>query len=186
LALACEVPAPYWASKKKPGEAGELHRAGVWKVLVMAGQHSCRVPLSLEQPAAAPRPRSYAVDKKRPLRGGTVRHCIKRAPTEADAGTINQPQSLMTRAFDLGENRMGRYLHLLLGLLFLAFGALNALAAENPEKAAVGLGEVCDKKVGPLCKSGLDCNSAEPGKAGVCANATVPEQVVPTTPQRAQ
>ena len=79
---------------------------------------------------------------------------------------------------------MGRCL--LSGLLLLAFGALNALAAENPEKAAVGLGEVCDKKIGPLCKSGLDCNSAEPGKAGVCANATVPEQVVPTTPQRAQ
>src|SRR6476469_8478419 len=75
---------------------------------------------------------------------------------------------------------MGRYL--LSGLLLLAFGALNALAAENPEKAAVGLGEVCDKKIGPLCKSGLDCNSAEPGKAGVCANATVPEQVVPTPP----
>ena len=73
---------------------------------------------------------------------------------------------------------MGRYL--LSGLLFLAFGALNALAA------GVGLGEVCDKKIGPLCKSGLDCNSAGPGKAGVCANATVPEQVVPTTPQRAQ
>ena len=72
----------------------------------------------------------------------SVRHCIKRVPTGADAGTINQPQSLMTRAFDLGENRTGRYLHLLLGLLFLAFGALNALAAENPEKAAVGLGEV--------------------------------------------
>ena len=69
---------------------------------------------------------------------------------------------------------MGRYL--LSGLLLLAFGALNALAAENPEKAAVGLGEVCDKKIGPLCKSGLDCNSAEPGKAGVCANATVPER----------
>jgi hypothetical protein len=34
-----------------------------------------------------------------------------------------------------------------------------------------------------MCKSGLECNSAEPGKAGVCANATVPEQVVPTTPQ---
>lgn len=80
---------------------------------------------------------------------------------------------------------MGRYL--LSGLLLLAFGASNALAAENPEeKAAVGLGEVCDKKIGPLCKSGLDCNSAEPGKAGVCANATVPEQVVPTPPQRAQ
>ena len=81
---------------------------------------------------------------------------------------------------------MRRYLHLLSALLFLAFGALNALAAENPERAAVGLGEVCDKKIGPLCKSGLDCNSAEPGKAGVCANATVPEEVAPTTPQRAQ
>ena len=71
-------------------------------------------------------------------------------------------------------------------LLFLAFGALNAFAAENPEKTAVGLGEVCDKRIGPLCKSGLECNSAEPGKAGICANATVPEQVVPTTPQHAQ
>ena len=99
---------------------------------------------------------------------------------------MNQPQSLSPGVFHVGENRMGRYLHLLSGLLFLAFGALNALAAENPENAAVGLGEVCDKKVGPLCKSGLDCNSAEPGKAGVCANATVPEQVVPTPPQRAQ
>ena len=79
---------------------------------------------------------------------------------------------------------MGRYL--LWGPLVLVFGALNALAAENPQKAAVGLGEVCDKKVGPWCKSGLDCNSAEPGKAGVCANATVPEQVVPTTPKQAQ
>ena len=79
---------------------------------------------------------------------------------------------------------MGRYL--LSGLLLLAFSALNAFAAENPEKTAVGLGEVCDKKIGPLCKSGLECYSAEPGKAGVCANATVPEQVVPTTPQRAQ
>ena len=79
---------------------------------------------------------------------------------------------------------MGRYL--LSGLLLLAFGALDAFAAENPEKPAVGLGEVCDKRNGPLCKSGLDCNSSEPGKAGVCANATVPEQVVPTTPQRAQ
>ena len=79
---------------------------------------------------------------------------------------------------------MGRYL--LSGLLILAFGALNAFAAENPEEPAAGLGEVCDQKIGPLCKSGLECNSAEPGKAGVCANATVPEQVVPTTPQRAQ
>jgi len=79
---------------------------------------------------------------------------------------------------------MGRYL--LSGLLLLAFSALNAFAAENPEKPAVGLGEVCDTRNGPLCKSGLDCNSSEPGKAGVCANATVPEQVVPTTPQRAQ
>ena len=110
--------------------------------------------------------------------------CLKERLAEADAGTINQPQSLSARSFDLGENRMGRYL--LSGLLLLAFGAWNALAAENPEKAAVGLGEVCDKKAGPLCKSGLDCNSAEPGKAGVCANATVPEQVVPPTPQRAQ
>ena len=79
---------------------------------------------------------------------------------------------------------MGRYL--LSGLLLLAFGALNTLAAENPEKPAVGLGEVWYKKIGPLCKSRLECNSAEPGKAGVCANATVPEQAVPTTPQRAQ
>ena len=80
---------------------------------------------------------------------------------------------------------MGRYL--LSGLLLLAFSALNAFAAENPEKkTAAGLGEVCDQRIGPLCKSGLECNSAEPGKAGVCANATVPEQVVPTTPPRAQ
>ena len=79
---------------------------------------------------------------------------------------------------------MGRYL--LSGLLLLALSAVNALATENPEKTAVGLGEVCDKRNGPLCKSGLDCNSSEPGKAGVCANATVPEQVVPTPPQRAQ
>ena len=79
---------------------------------------------------------------------------------------------------------MGRYL--LSGLLLLgAFSALNAFAAENPEKTAVGLGEVCDKKIGPLCKSGLECNSAEPGKAGVCANVTI-LKVVPTTPQRAQ
>ena len=63
---------------------------------------------------------------------------------------------------------MGRYL--LSGLLLLAFSALNAFAAENPEKTAVGLGEVCDKRIGPLCKSSLECNSAEPGKAGVCAN----------------
>ena len=35
---------------------------------------------------------------------------------------------------------MGRYL--LWGPLVLVFGALNALAAENPQKAAVGLGEV--------------------------------------------
>jgi len=48
------------------------------------------------------------------------------------------------------------------------------------------IGEVCDKRTGPLCKSGLECNSAEPGKAGVCANATVPEQVAPTTPQHTQ
>jgi hypothetical protein len=68
--------------------------------------------------------------------------------------------------------------YLLSGLIVLAF----SFAAENPEKTAVGIGEVCDKKLGPLCKSGLECNSAEPGKAGVCANATVPEQVVPTTP----
>jgi hypothetical protein len=79
---------------------------------------------------------------------------------------------------------MGRYL--LWALLLVAFSALNAFAAENSEKAAVGLGEICGKRNGPLCKSGLDCNSAEPGKAGVCANATVPEQVVPTTPQQAQ
>ena len=57
---------------------------------------------------------------------------------------------------------MGRYL--LSGLLLLAFSALNAFAAENPEKTAVGLGEVCDKRIGPLCKSGLECNSAEPGQ----------------------
>jgi hypothetical protein len=79
---------------------------------------------------------------------------------------------------------MGRYL--MSGLLLLALSAVNAFATENPEKTAVGLGEVCDKKIGPLCKSGLECNSAEPGKAGVCANATVPEQDVPTTPQHAQ
>jgi hypothetical protein len=79
---------------------------------------------------------------------------------------------------------MGRYL--MSGLLLLALSAVNALATENPEKTAVGLGEVCDKRIGPLCKSGLECNSAEPGKAGVCANATVPEQVAPSTPQRAQ
>ena len=47
---------------------------------------------------------------------------------------------------------MGRYL--LSGLLLLAFSALNAFAAENPEKTAVGLGEVCDKRIGPLCKFG--------------------------------
>ena len=76
---------------------------------------------------------------------------------------------------------MGRCL--LSGLLLLAFSTLNAFAAENPEKTAVGLGEFCDKRIGPLCKSGVECNSAEPGKAG---NATVPEQVVPTTPQHAQ
>ena len=96
---------------------------------------------------------------------------------------MNQPQSLSPGVFHVGENRMGRYL---MSGLFLAFSALNPFAAENPEKTAVGLGEVCDKRIGPLCKSGLDCNSAEPGKAGVCANATVPEQVVPTPPQRAQ
>ena len=78
---------------------------------------------------------------------------------------------------------MGRYL--LSGLLLLAFSALNAFAAENREKTAVGLGELCDQKTGPLCKSGLVCNSAEPGKAGVCANVKV-LKVVPTTPQRAQ
>jgi hypothetical protein len=76
--------------------------------------------------------------------------------------------------------------YLLSALLLLAFSGLNTFAAENPEKTAVGLGEVCDKRIGPLCKSGLECNSAEPDKAGVCANATVPEQVMPTTPQRAQ
>ena len=54
---------------------------------------------------------------------------------------------------------MGRYL--LWGLLVLAFGALNALAAENLEKlTAVGLGEVCDKKIGPLCKSGINSQYA--------------------------
>jgi hypothetical protein len=79
---------------------------------------------------------------------------------------------------------MSRYL--LSGLLVLAFSSLNAFAFENPEKTAVGLGEVCDKKLGPLCKSDLECNSAEAGKAGVCANSTVREQVSPTTPQRAQ
>ena len=79
---------------------------------------------------------------------------------------------------------MGRYL--LSGLFLLAFGALNAFAAENLEKkTAVGLGEVCDQKIGPLCKAGLVCNSAEPGKAGVCANVTI-LKVVPTTPQRPQ
>jgi hypothetical protein len=56
-------------------------------------------------------------------------------------------------ALYLGENRMGRYL--LSGLLLLAFSALNAFAAENPEKTAVGLGEVCDKRIGQLCKSSL-------------------------------
>jgi hypothetical protein len=61
---------------------------------------------------------------------------------------------------------MGRYF--LSGLLLLAFSALNAFAVENPEKTAVGLGEVCDKRIWSLCKSGLECNSAEPGKAGVC------------------
>jgi hypothetical protein len=71
-------------------------------------------------------------------------------------GTINQPQALSPPVFRVGENRMGRYL---MSGLFLAFSALNALAAENPEKTAVGLGEVCDKRIGPLCKSGLDCNS---------------------------
>jgi len=96
---------------------------------------------------------------------------------------MNQPQSLSPGVFHVGENRMGPYL---MSGLFLAFSALNPFAAENPEKTAVGLGEVCDKKIGPLCKSGLECNSAVPGKAGVCANATVPEQVAPTTPQHAQ
>jgi hypothetical protein len=76
--------------------------------------------------------------------------------------------------------------YLLSVLLLLTFGALNSVAAENPEKTVVGLGEVCDKRIGPLCKSGLECNSAEPDKAGICANATVPEQVVPTTPKHAQ
>ena len=76
--------------------------------------------------------------------------------------------------------------YLLSALLLLAFDALDTFAAENPEKTGVGLGEVCNKRIGPLCKSGLECNSAEPGKAGVCANATVPEQVAPTTPQHAQ
>jgi hypothetical protein len=100
-------------------------------------------------------------------------------------GTMNQPQSLSSRVFHVGENRMGRYL--MSGLLLLALSALNAVAAENPEKtAAVGLGEVCDKSAGPSCKSGLECNSAEPGKAGVCANTTVPEQVAPPTRQQAQ
>jgi hypothetical protein len=76
--------------------------------------------------------------------------------------------------------------YLLTALFLLGFGALNTLAAGEPEKTAVGLGEVCEKENGPLCKSGLECNSAEPDKAGVCANATVPEQVVPTTPSHSQ
>ena len=75
---------------------------------------------------------------------------------------------------------------LLSALLLLAFGALNTFAAENSEKTLVGLGEVCDKRNGPLCKSGLECNSAEPDKAGVCANAIVPEQGTPTTHTHAQ
>ena len=51
---------------------------------------------------------------------------------------------------------MGRYL--LSGLFLLAFGALNAFAAENLEKkTAVGLGEVCDQKIGPLCAKLVWC-----------------------------
>jgi len=60
---------------------------------------------------------------------------------------MNQPQSLSPGVFHVGENRMGRYL---MSGLCLAFSALNPFAAENPEKTAVGLGEVCDKKIGPL------------------------------------
>src|SRR4029077_16601313 len=108
----------------------------------------------------------------------------KWAPADPTPGTMNQPQSFSPRVFHVGENRMGRYL--MSGLLLLALSGVNSLATENAEKTAVGLGEVCDKRIGPLCKSGLECNSAEPGKAGVCANATVPEQVAPTTPQHAQ
>ena len=69
---------------------------------------------------------------------------------------------------------MGR--NLLSGLLLLAFGGLNAFAVESPEKPAVGLGEVCDKKNGPFCKSGLDCNSSEPDKAGCARTPRYPNR----------
>lgn len=95
-------------------------------------------------------------------------------------GTIALVAVFVSVAYLAFGRRMGRYL--LSGLFVLAFGFLNAFGAENSEKTAVGLGEVCDKKLGPLCKSGLECNSSEPGKAGLCANATVPEKVVPTAP----
>jgi hypothetical protein len=76
--------------------------------------------------------------------------------------------------------------YVLSAVLLLAFGGWNTLEAEEQtvpsEKTVVGLGEVCNPKIGPSCKSGLQCNSAEPDKAGVCANAVVPEKVLPKTP----
>jgi hypothetical protein len=68
----------------------------------------------------------------------------------------------------------------------LLLGLNSSLRAEEQtspiQKTVSGLGEVCDPKLGSACKSGLECNTSEPGKAGVCANATVPE-ITPSHPQ---
>jgi len=73
-------------------------------------------------------------------------------------------------------------------ILLLGLNAsLRAEEQTSPiQKTASGLGEVCDPKQGPACKSGLECNAAEPGKAGICANATVPEEPAPNTPLRSE
>jgi hypothetical protein len=72
--------------------------------------------------------------------------------------------------------------HPLSAFFFLAFGVLNALAAEEPlKKKVVGLGETCDAAAGIFCKSGLECNASKPDVAGVCANSSThtPNQDVP-------
>jgi len=64
-------------------------------------------------------------------------------------------------------------------------GSLRAKEQTSPiQKTASGLGEVCDPKTGPACKSGLECNASEPGKTGVCANATIPEEPAPNPGSR--
>jgi hypothetical protein len=73
-------------------------------------------------------------------------------------------------------------IHLLSAFFLLAWGVLNAFAAEEPlKKKVVGLGEACDAVAGIVCESGLECNASKPDVAGVCANSSTrtPDQEVP-------